>query len=261
VKCPKDDSADCCGKCNQPKIVAVAPVYGRIPLLKHTITRLIKKNKVQVVCVGDGKKEQEICTSLGAYWVNAHNKPLGRKWNAGFKFASTLHADAALFVGSSDWISDNWINKLTPYLQSTDMLGTAGCHFLHVAEDLKLCHWPGYTDRRKGESIGIGRLISSRVLDKLNWEPFDDILDSSLDHSMVTRIQSVGGTSNLIEDTEILSVSISTNFWPNKHRFLDHYNNILPSKRVPFAENWAANYFPEALTLKQELYESVPRQR
>lgn len=254
IKCPKDDAADCCGKCGEPKIVAVVPVHGRLQLLKYTIERLIKKNKVQVVCVGDGKKEQELCSSLGAFWTSSQNKPLGRKWNRGFQIARTLQSDAVLFVGSSDWISDNWCSKLAPHLQSADIIGTAGCHFMHINSELKLCHWPGYDKHRQGESIGIGRLISSRILDRLNWEPFDDILDSSLDHSMVTRAKKVGGIEKLVSDPDIRSLSISTDLWGNKHRFTDHWNNFLPSKKLSFPENWAANYFPEALTFQKEIH-------
>jgi glycosyltransferase involved in cell wall biosynthesis len=296
VKCPKDDKADCCGKCkpkcmvsdckNQveregyslceehlkesiddmnfqivtPKIVAVIPVHGRLPLIKHTVSRLLHKNKVDVVCVGDGKQEQELCVSLGAYWINSQNKPLGRKWNRGFKMAHTLKADAVLFIGSSDWISDNWCSKLTSHLQSADIIGTAGCHFLHVNSELKLCHWPGYDNHRKGESIGIGRLISARVLDKLNWEPFDDIMDSSLDHSMVTRVKKAGGKEMLVDDKSIQSVSISTDLWPNKHRFLDHWNNLLPSRRIKFPENWTSNYFPEVEKFQSDIHVASARQ-
>ena len=101
-----------------PKIIAIIPVYGRASLLKYTIRRLYNKNKLfKVICVGNEKLEKSICLQENGIWVEHANKPLGKKWNYGFTCAKKYNPDAILFVGSSDWISSDWIEKAYPYCQ------------------------------------------------------------------------------------------------------------------------------------------------
>jgi glycosyltransferase involved in cell wall biosynthesis len=250
MRCAKDDAGDCCGKCGvkEMKIIAVIPVYGRRPLLKHTITRLLKKNGVyKVICVGDQSKDERECRDAGAEWVYHDNKPLAAKWNAGFIAAKEHKPDACLFVGSSDWISDNWLTVLGPHIDHFDLIGLPGCYFLDiktgVKRDFRACYWPGYIGPREGESIGIGRLISAKVLEKLNWEPFDSSLDHSLDFSMVKRVKKADGKILLVKSLDLKSISVSCDQWPNKHSFEAHWSNRLPSEKI--AADKIIEWFPE----------------
>lgn len=209
-------------------------VKGRLPLLKHTIERLYNRNNVyKVICSGDDPKDRKVCEAAGAEWIQEPNRPLGRKWNAAFKAAEKYNPDACLFVGSSDWISDNWIPEILPLLDEYDMVGLPGCHFLHIGRnEMKACYWPGYTGQRSIESIGIGRMISSRVLSRLHFYPFNSQLDKSLDGSMQHIVTSVAGKIHLLDSKKVTAVSISTDEWPNKHRFSDHYLGFLPSEKI-----------------------------
>lgn len=229
-------------------IIAIIPVKGRLPLLRHTITRLINKNKVKVICVGD-EYEKEFCEKLGAEYVVHENKPLGKKWNAGFMAAKKHKPDACLFVGSSDWISDNWVDVSVQYLKDYDMIGKPDFYLLDYGTQLRLCHWAGYTDiRRRGEPIGIGRLLSARVLEYMNWKPLDDKLDSSLDYSMWQKVLNTGGRVKLITGDEIKSLSLSTNSWINKHKFEEHWSGKLHSEKMKHDE-FLKQYFPESYLL------------
>lgn len=217
---------------------AVIPVKGRIPLLIHTISRLFNKNGVDaVVCVGDDELDRVACESAGAIWVQHDNYPLGAKWNAGFVKAAELGTEAFLFVGSSDWLSDNWLDKMLPHLEEYDMVGKPDFYMLDIDTKFnkyRACHWKGYTDaERKGEPIGIGRLIRRSALEKVNFEPFDRKLDRSMDRSMYQNLLSKGCTVKSISDnSETKSLSISCDRWRNKHNFEAHYSNILPSDKI-----------------------------
>lgn len=236
-------------------VIAVIPVNGRRPLLKWTIRRLIDKNGCsQVICVGLGKEDEKTCRDEGAIWVNEQNKPLGRKWNAGFIKAKEYAPDACLFVGSSDWVSDNWISEMMPHLVKNGMTGTAGCHFGDFQPRMKrLVYWPGYEKgmkiqsrghERKDEPIGIGRMISSKCLDALKWQPIDNALDNSIDWSMFNRVKQAGFNVKLIK-ADIHALSISCNLWPNKHKFDDHWRGELPSERIRKADEFLSQHFPE----------------
>lgn len=261
VICPNDDSAACCGKCGiEPRkkiTAAIIPVHGRLPLLKYTISRLLNKNKVDhVICVGASEDERKVCEEAGATFIEFENYPLAKKWNAGFVEARKFSPDACVFVGSSDWLSDNWLEHTLPHTDKFDMIGLPGCYFMDMkkaalrrtegAVGLRACFWAGYDGQREGESIGIGRIISARILDKLNWMPFHDHLDRSLDHSMQGRILEKGGKIKLLFTEDIKSVSISTDLWPNKHQFEQHYSGMLPSIKIENAHAWAIDNFPES---------------
>lgn len=230
------------------KCVAVIPIKGRLPLLKHTIERLYKKNGVfKVICVGETEDEKNLVESCGAEFINHENKPLGKKWNAGFMEAKKYNPDCCLFVGSSDWVSDNWLPYCSQYLREYDMIGKPDFYLLDYGRRLRVCHWSGYTDKRRlNEPIGIGRVLSKRILEKMNWKPMDDKLDSSLDWSMYQKVILYSGRIKMINNDEIKSLSLSTSQWENKHKFEDHWSGKLPSKRL--YENLLKE-FPEAYEL------------
>src|SRR5690606_24137998 len=183
----------------------------------------------------------------GGLFVEHENKPLGKKWNAGFLEAKKYNPDCCLFVGSSDWVSDNWIEYCSHYLKNYDLIGKPDFYLLDYGRRLRVCHWAGYTDkRRSNEPIGIGRILSKRILDKMGWKPMDDKLDSSLDWSMYQKVLLYSGAVKLINTTDIKSLSLSTSAWENKHKFEDHWNNKLPSKRL---DESLLKEFPESYEL------------
>lgn len=227
------------------RVVACLAVNGRLPLLRQTISRLYKINGCfKVICSGSSILEKRLCEELGAVYVQSENKPLAQKWNKAFMKAKEYHADAVLFVGSSDWISWDWLHILRLYVQHHDFVGVPGCHFLDIGKEMRLVNWPGYGEERK-ESIGIGRLLSAKLMDALDWQPLENKLDHSMDGSMKRRAESKGFKEYIYTGTGIKALSISTDQWDNKHKFDDHWTNKLPSEKIADVEGFLKE-FPEA---------------
>lgn len=244
------------------KVIACLAVYGRLPLLEQTIKRLYQKNGCyRVICAGDQPDDKKLCESIGAIWVHHNNKPLGAKWNASFYKAKEYNPDAVLFVGSSDWVSDNWFSVIKPYVDEHGFAGVPGCYLADFGEDIRLVHWKGYAGyraERAAESIGIGRMLSRRLLEAMDWQPFSPVLDNSLDRSMKDRAKKVGYTDFMVHEYKLKALSISTNLWVNKHKFWMHFDNLpdgrqmIPSeKMVP--DRWLEDNFPEALVFHESL--------
>lgn len=232
------------------KVVAVIPVHERLELLPLTIGRLYKKNDLyKVICVGDGIKEKAICIEAGAIWVNHQNKPLGAKWNSGFRAARDLKPDAILFVGSSDWVCNDWVTIMEPYLNQHQIVGVPGCYFMDVHDQIRVVNWKGYVGNRATETIGIGRMISAKLLDKIDWKPFDDLKDNSMDRAMKDKCAALGVNDFFVRDERLKCVSISTHKWLNKHVFNHHWNNLIPSEKMFDPQDFINQYFPEANTL------------
>ena len=201
------------------KTIACIPVHGRLPLLKHTITRLLTKNKISaVVCAGSTDEEKEVCERAGATFIFHENQPLGKKWNATFKVAGEMQADNVLFVGSSDWVSDNWMQTMNQLMADNDMVGLPGFYLADIGDQIRVCHWAGYgRGQRANEPIGIGRVISAKALDRMGWMPFDDTKNNSMDATMFARVLAGGGRVHMLRTDVIKSLSISCPLWPNMH--------------------------------------------
>lgn len=244
-----DEIHDDLGNAKRPyRVIACLAVHGRLPLLEHTIRRLYLKNECyKVICSGDGPEEKKLCESLGAVWVHHNNKPLGAKWNASFYKAKDYNPDAVVFVGSSDWISDDWFSSMRPHVEKYGFAGVPGCYMADLGETTRLVNWKGYKDcrpDRASETIGIGRMLSRRLLDAIGWQPFNNKMDNSLDWSMKNKSAKVGFTDYMVYDGSLKALSISTNKWDNKHKFEVHWNGDGSSERIEDVNSFLHN-FPE----------------
>lgn len=240
------------------RVIAALAVHGRLPLLEYTIRRLYEKNGCyKVVCAGDGPEERALCESLGAVWVHARNKPLGNKWNQAFQKAQDFSPDAIVFVGSSDFISDNWFSVMRPYVQTHGFAGVPGCYLADLGNGIRACDWTcgyaGYRADRADECIGIGRMLSRRLLDAIEWTPFESLFDNSLDRSMKDRSKLKGYHDFMVKDDQLKALSLSTSLWPNKHKFEMHWDGRIPSRIMANPDQWLAENFPEVLQLHKKI--------
>lgn len=245
------------GSCKPPyKVVACLAVHGRLPLLEHTIRRLYAKNGChKVICAGDQPEDKKLCQSLGAIWVPYKNRFLGDKWNQAFLKAKDYNPDAVVFVGSSDWLSDNWFSIMRPHVEKHGFAGVPGCYLTDMGEEIRLCHWSGYKGyraERADETIGIGRMLSRRLLVAIDWQPFNPILHNSLDRSMKDKAKSFGYTDIMIHDDRLKALSISTNQWVNKHQFAMHWTGMIPSEKIE-PEPFLTENFPEIYNVCESL--------
>lgn len=222
------------------KLTAPIPVFGRFPLVRLTISRL-KRQGVTPIILGHEREAMDIAQQMDVEFISISNDPLGTKWNKGFQASQNYQADGVMFMGSSDWCSDDYVDSVRLHLNDFGMLGMLGCHFADVADEIRLVHWKGYKDSiRVNEPIGIGRVLRTDFLQKIQWSPFDQRLSSGLDWSMwLKAIKTNQEIGILPDDGQIKLLSISTNKWNNKHKFTDHWTGSLKSERcdVSLIEN------------------------
>jgi hypothetical protein len=230
------------------RVVAAIPVHGRLPLLRQTIRRLYDKNNVyRVICVG-GQDEESVCRDNGAEFVH-HPNILGAKWNIAFQEAGRLGATHVLFVGSSDFVSDTWTDYLIPKCPLNGMIGLKGFHMAHISDNgIQAGYWHGYkTARALREPIGIGRIISAGILDKMDWKPFYDTSHKSMDGAMTKKVVALEGQIEIIDTKEIKSLSISTDRWKNKHTF--GISSASAFTYIGHPVGWLMDNFPETLLI------------
>jgi hypothetical protein len=250
------------------KIGCTIPVHGRGALVAKTIDRLKKQTiPVDVVLIGDDMQRDimDMAQEREIPYLIFPNELLGYKWQVGVEYWKDKNIGAWLYLGSSDWICDNWCETLMPYIVGgADMVGVEDIYFLDIGlhNFKRMIYWPGYVGERAGEQIGTGRLLSRRILDKMHWNVFDLLLINSLDKSMQLHVAKSGGIiKTLKKEDQLTALSISTYRWPNKHQFADMLGmpSCLP---IDFdrMDKIIEKSFPEARNLFGEDLESKDRE-
>ena len=149
---------------------------------------------------------------------------------------------------------------MQPHLEKYNYVGTPGMFLLDInsiTSILRACYWKGYNPKVRNESIGLGRLLSADLLNKLHWRPFNDVLNNSLDGSMTYNSAKHGIRDNMVRDERLKSLSISTDIWSNKHSFEDHWSISgrlsSDSEKISDVKQFLDFNFPEAF----QLYENI----
>ena len=236
------------------KVVACMPVYGRRRVLSRTLTRLYQKNKIdKVICVGKGEKDKMIVERFGGEWVEAENNPLGHKWNEAFAAAEKYNPDAVLYIGSDDWLQDDWFEVMEPYLKDYDMVGTPDFTMCDIRKGAyRVAYCGGYPSgsQRRGEPVGGGRLLSNKLLKGMNWRPFDDGWDQSMDYSMKIHADRLGAKIKVLPYHTLIVLALSSDKWVTKHIY-DQLIDVYKCTQYDNEEGirFLEEKFPEALSL------------
>jgi hypothetical protein len=151
------------------------------------------RGRVEIVCCVAGSESYKSRNMVAAYsnffYVEVPNQPLGTKMNAALRLASRLSPNYCLAMGSDDIIGVSLMEKYYAAMkQGIDYTYLMDCYFFDTVSKKGL-YWGGYTKSfNKGLPLGMGRLISARVLNLLMWNlwtpGYDKILDTAFDKQM-----------------------------------------------------------------------------
>jgi len=117
----------------------------------------------------------------GLMWSNY---PLSNKWNEGireFKIDPT-HFDGVMIVGSDDLVTPSYIEAAKYLLEKgADYIFLPSLYFYNLQD--------GRMHYCLAERLGLGRVLSRRLLDMLDWKPWPDGLNKGLDGAMWEKIK------------------------------------------------------------------------
>lgn len=149
-----------------------------------------------VVCVAGSEgnlSRKRVNTYKNFFYTEVPNRPLGKKMNSAANLARKLSPNYCLMVGSDDVIGINLMERYLSEMQKgTDYVYLTDCYFFDLTTKKGL-YWGGYIRNfNKGKGAGIGRLISRRILDAINWTcwpaGYDTVLDTAFD-KQIEKIQ------------------------------------------------------------------------
>lgn len=203
-------------------VAIVVPVWGRRELtdsfMAH-MARLQRQYGLRPIIVGSEESAYMDAVSYKLRYTHASNTFLGRKWNKGVQRARLMGADYVMISGSDDFFSDSYIETWLRLMQEGwDLIGSTDAYF-HDAPSGRTKYWPGYTDHRTGHTIGAGRALSARLLDKIAWTPFDWWRSKGLDRSMMRRIGRHPHSAKLVSLARMGIMMVDVKTTENIHRF------------------------------------------
>ena len=174
------------------KIGILSCIYGRpevTDIFGHGLARLRDKFGITPLIVGsEGEESKNVAQKHGLLYIEYSNRPLGSKFNAGMVALKSYKPDYVMVLGSDDLISDSFMKVFIREMKKGyDLIGTLDCYFYSPAHK-RIGYWDGYSNPRKGETIGMGRTLSKKLLEKCNWIPWVHRLNQGLDGSMMSRI-------------------------------------------------------------------------
>jgi hypothetical protein len=168
------------------------PRLTKLVLQRYQTIRLDLKGRaeVQMVAVGsEGESSRALAEEYGWSYVEAPNRPLGAKWNAGMAFVRGLAPDGVVIVGSDDWLTTSVFDFHMKALRDGCLVsGLLDIYFLYY-KTMKTIHFGGYTHDRMGESLGLGRCLSREALQSVNWQPWWPKVNRGLDLTMTKTLR------------------------------------------------------------------------
>lgn len=149
--------------------------------------------RIEIVCCVAGSEGTASRSLVNGYsnffYTEVPNQPLGEKMNKAAYLASRLQPHYCLMLGSDDIIGIQLMEKYFECMQrGIDYAYLMDCYFFDTVSKRGL-YWGGYTKAfNKGRPLGMGRLISARVLNQIRWicwpPGYDRILDTAFDKQM-----------------------------------------------------------------------------
>jgi len=140
---------------------------------------LASEMELTLLAVGsEGKISRDIAEKNGFDYLAFPNRPLNRKYNAGFLFAERYNPDMVFFVDSDAIISKEYFQAMKTRSQPKTVFGLLDYYFLDLL-GRKLGYWSGYPKgMRHGDVVGPARCFSKKVLDKISWQILPSVLNA-----------------------------------------------------------------------------------
>ena len=177
----------------RPKLTQI--VLSNYKKLKEEVKEFLN---LELVAVGsEGEKSKTICEENGFHYFEYENQPMSEKWNFGLQMTKKFNPDAVTIVGSDDIIDKQLLSFYNGKLNKGHLMLGIKDFYIYDSKSQKLAYWRGYGKlndaHRMDETIGLARCLSRPLLDKLNFNIWNDLdISRNLDGAMTTRLKEIG---------------------------------------------------------------------
>lgn len=180
-------------------ILIVTALWGRPSLTKIVLEyyRSIKDKgtlDIQLLCVGsEGERTKRLANDSGWNYVEAPNTPVSQKFNRLFEHSVVYDFDLLVLVGSDDLLSESILACYAQQIPADypNLVGLKDLYFYNVQYE-RTIHFPGYP-LPSPKTIGAGRCFSRRILEIMNFRPWqNEILPRGLDSASSAQMRKRG---------------------------------------------------------------------
>lgn len=153
--------------------------------------------------------------------IEIPNEPLVAKVNATTYACKKRDFDYVFCVGSDDIASPELLNEYAVYMRKgIDFIGVTDCYFYDTISGKSL-YWGGYREEyRRGFTVGAFRAISTHLLSKWDFMPWENRDSLNLDHSMQEKLNHTPHSKHVFSMKEkgmfAVDIKSSTNISPFK---------------------------------------------
>ena len=169
------------------KLALITTIWKRPELTKIVLDYYKQFPKLELICVGsEGEKSKQLAE--GWHYVEYKNYPVSEKHNQALKKAKELKVDGVILIGSDDLMSKEvfeFYQTLTP--TENVVHGFSDIHFF----DTEKGNLYYYQPNKILQSIGTGRFFSKKILNKCNWELWDNDLNRRLDTNCTNKLKNL----------------------------------------------------------------------
>jgi len=186
----------------------------------HNLIKNCPDIEFEVIVAGsEGQKSKSMVLKHEFWYLEIVNDPLSIKMNSTVMLAKTLNVDYILGVGSDDVITPELMYLYKESMENrVDYIGVLDFYFYDTTSG-KSSYWGGYREAyRKGHTCGAGRLISKRLLNLWNWQPWEARHSKILDTSIQEKLKHTPHTTKVFSlkqnNVYALDIKSSTNMTP-----------------------------------------------
>lgn len=169
------------------------------------------------ICMSE-KEDAAICYKHNIIHVIHENKPVSRKFNKAMLMMKDLNVDYVIILGSDDIMASDTLKEIFEMMKvGYDLIGVNSIYFFATNTmfkgELRLLHGT--------KMLGVGKTISSSVLDKIGWKPWGVDKNWGLDAMVNQTVMQHVKSQKLLSFTKIVDVKSNINlnkatFWMNK---------------------------------------------
>ena len=181
------------------KIIFLTCTWQRVNVTKIYVDSLISEQKkiqdvfdfTNVIIDSENTNLELFENNPDFIYHNYNNSPLSNKWNYGSSLCRDIDFDYIIILGSDDIIDESLLRKYHSFMMDDyDYIGINDM-YVYNTEDNRLYYWGGYTklSNRFGETLGLGRCLSKKLVESLDYQLWINGLDKGLDSSMETKIK------------------------------------------------------------------------
>lgn len=204
------------------KIGILTAIWGR-PRLTELVLGYYESMPINMRVLVDSPDNCALIASSLPKWnmTSAPNEPLSDKWLHGLQWMREWqdrweYMDAVIIVGSDDLITPSYIDACRYLIaEGADYVYLPGCYFYDAPT--KRMIWG------QAERLGLGRCISRRLLDRMDWQPWPEGLTHGLDGAMWERVQAIGDVRHVRLDSAMkegyigMDIKTGENIWSFDH--------------------------------------------